>query len=114
MTNNILRQAKLVRREIFDPANPLHLESFKIFLATGNWGAVQFQPEAPYTEVPMTVVMKYAQYTLNVTMESPVDRANRMMVSGVQPFPKTVTLVELAEQSKARMTVANALIFSGR
>lgn len=51
-------------REFFDPANPVHLASLKSFVNTGNWGEVQFYPELPYTNVPMTVFTKFAKHAL--------------------------------------------------
>jgi len=51
-------------RAIFDPTNPAHQASLKKFIETGNWGTVQFYPEFPFTDVPMTVLMKMAAHTL--------------------------------------------------
>jgi hypothetical protein len=76
--SDILRQARLVSREIFDPTNQEHMESFKTFLRTGNWGEVQFWPELPYIEVPMTVMMKYVLHTLQLKPETAAERATRI------------------------------------
>jgi hypothetical protein len=53
-----------VKREVFDPSNPQHELSLKQFLNTGKWGDFQFYAEQPYTEVPMTVLVKYAKFIL--------------------------------------------------
>lgn len=63
--STILRRAS-VNRQHFDPANAEHIESLKAFIRTGNWGTVQFYCEFPFTDVPMTVLMKYTSYLLNV------------------------------------------------
>ena len=44
-------------RTFFDPKNDDHVESLKTFVRTGNWGSASFFCEAPYTDVPMTVLM---------------------------------------------------------
>lgn len=54
-----------MHRQHFDPKNPAHLESLKTFVETGNWGEVQFYCERPYTDVPMTVLMKFAKAALS-------------------------------------------------
>jgi hypothetical protein len=53
-----------VARTTFDPNNKKHQESLKTFLATGNWGGIQFYVEEPYTTVPMTVLTKFAKAKL--------------------------------------------------
>jgi hypothetical protein len=57
--STILRRAG-VNRQFFDPDNPDHVDSLRTFINTGNWGAVQFYCEFPFTDVPMTVLMKFA------------------------------------------------------
>jgi len=49
-------------RAHFDPTNEAHVESMRTFVSTGNWGKQQFYPEAPFTDVPTTVLMKYAAH----------------------------------------------------
>lgn len=61
--STILRRGA-VRREEFDPTNQEHLRSLECFVATGRWGDVQFFTEAPYIDVPMTVLMKFTMYQL--------------------------------------------------
>jgi hypothetical protein len=75
--SSALRRAS-VNRTSFDPSKESHLESFRIFLRTGNWGEIQFYCEHPFTDVPMTVLMKYATHRENVCRESASDRAARL------------------------------------
>jgi hypothetical protein len=58
-----LRNAKIIREE-FNPANDEHLSSLRIFLDTGNWGRIQFYPQAPYVTIPETVLRKMAEFGL--------------------------------------------------
>jgi hypothetical protein len=64
-----------VARTFFDPANPDHCASLKHFMEQGTWGNVQFYPEFPYTEVPMTVLAKFVAYHLKVETKSSAVRA---------------------------------------
>lgn len=75
---SVLTEIKHVKREIFDPENSAHVASLKHFLRTGNWGEIQFEAELPYIEVPMTVVMKYARWVLNVEVETAGQRDARL------------------------------------
>lgn len=72
-----LRKAS-VNRTFFDATSDAHLESFRVFLRTGNWGNVQFYCEHPYTDVPMTVLMKYAMHQEGVQRETATERALRL------------------------------------
>lgn len=54
-----------IKREFFDPTNKEHLASLKHYMETGNW-LQQFYPEAPFTDVPMTVFRKFAGMHLDV------------------------------------------------
>jgi hypothetical protein len=72
-----LRQP-LVERQTFNPEDPTHIDSLKTFLRTGNWGAVQFFAENPYTTVPTTVLMKHACHTLGIVIESDTERRRRL------------------------------------
>jgi len=72
-------------RTFFDPSKQSHLDSFDVFLKTGNWGEVQFFCEAPFSDVPMTVLMKFAMYEQGVTRETPAEtqlRFSTMSLSG--------------------------------
>lgn len=62
--STILKRAS-VNRQHFDPTNVEHLESLKVFINTGNWGKVQFFVEYPFSDVPMTVLMKFAGHALD-------------------------------------------------
>lgn len=70
--------APIIHREHFDPTKEAHIKSMKYFIQTGNWGAVQFLPELPYIEVPMTVLMKFAEHMTNVKRESSAERGARI------------------------------------
>jgi hypothetical protein len=107
---DILRRARLVNREIFDPTNPEHVLSLKIFLATGNWGAVQFYPEAPFTEAPATVLTKYARYVLSVEVQTDEERAASLAARGVIAFPKPESRAEREAGAADRLAKANALM----
>jgi hypothetical protein len=61
--SGILRNARIVREE-FDPLNSDHRDSLREFLDTGNWGKIQFYPEAPCLNVPETVLRKMAHWAL--------------------------------------------------
>ena len=61
--SGILRNARIERAE-FNPTKKEHLESLREFLDTGNWGKIQFYPEAPYLNVPETVLRKVAHWAL--------------------------------------------------
>ena len=67
--STILRRAS-VNRQHFDPSNPEHLASLRTFIRTGNWGPVQFYCEFPFTDVPMTVLMKHASHVLGVQRQT--------------------------------------------
>lgn len=75
--SSILRQAH-VRREFFDPTNQAHLSSLEHFVRTGNWGDVQFYCEHPFTDVPMTVLMKFAGHGLSTVRETVEERNARI------------------------------------
>jgi hypothetical protein len=66
-----------VNRVLFDPSLETHLDSMRAFLRTGNWGDVQFYCETPYTDVPMTVLMKFAMYQEGVQRETLAERQAR-------------------------------------
>lgn len=68
----------LIERHVFDPTDPTHLESMDTFLRTGNWGAVQFFPELPFVEVPITVLTKFAMHQRKLSVESSSERRDRL------------------------------------
>lgn len=108
---DILRRARLVNRVIFDPTDPAHIESFKTFLATNNWGAIQFYPEAPFTEAPATVMSKYSRHILGVEVETPDARAARLAERGVLTAPKTEPL-PTPESRKLHLERLNRLVLA--
>lgn len=75
-TSSVLRRVP-VTRVSFDPTNPAHQASLDAFIRTGNWGEVHFYCEAPYSDVPMTVLMKHAEHVRGVKRETPAERAAR-------------------------------------
>lgn len=77
MSRSTALRAHGQKRTSFDPANPEHVESLKCFMETGSWGSVLFFPEFPYTEVPMTVLAKFAAHQLNVKRLSLAEKAIR-------------------------------------
>ncbi len=74
---DVLKQP-LIDRQKFDPTNAAHIASFEVFMRTGNWGHIQFFSELPYNEVPMTVLMKYAEFKSGITRESAAERNTRI------------------------------------
>lgn len=103
MNNSPMLRSHCAARALFDPANEQHLESFKTFLATGNWGSIQFLCEAPYTDVPMTVLMKFAMYKQGVQRESEGDRRARF---AAMPLVSPVGSESSADR-KARLSETN-------
>lgn len=75
--SSVLRTG-LVKREHFNPLNEDHLVSLKHFIRTGNWGDIQFYCEQPFSDVPMTVLMKYAGHLLAVQRETAGERMARI------------------------------------
>ncbi len=104
--SDILRRARPVNRVIFDPTDDAHIESFKTFLVTGSWGAVQFYPEAPYTEAPATVMARFSRHVLKVQEEDSTARAERLAARNIV----TATTAESALDRAARLNSSNALI----
>lgn len=99
--SDILNQARLVQREYFNPELDRHVESLRVFLATGNWGEVQFYPEVPFIEVPMTVMMKYLRHALNVQHETAAETSARLREKGVLPYTPRVVVDRAASIQKA-------------
>jgi hypothetical protein len=65
-----------LQREIFDPKNPAHLESYRRFLMTGNWGNLRFHIEIPHNTVTETVTSRFCIEQLNSILgEPPVELA---------------------------------------
>lgn len=96
-----------VKREYFDPANPEHVESFKCFISTGNWGDVQFHAELPYIEVPITVLMKFALHQLNTKRETGDERDMRLAKKNLVPWDT----IETRKEQRKRLASSNIKIF---
>lgn len=82
-TNDFLNQSTALRRvgatrTFFNPKDQQHIDSLKHFLRTGNWGKFQFFCEAPFTDVPMTVLITFAAAGLNVKRETEAERGARL------------------------------------
>lgn len=97
-----------ISRVPFDPSLESHLESFRVFLRTGNWGDVQFYCEHPYTDVPMTVLMKHALYNEGITRETLAERSVRIAARPSMIQPPALVLSH-AEEREKRLAVLNEL-----
>jgi hypothetical protein len=62
--SSVLRRHGM-KREFFDPTNPVHIDSLVHYLQTGSWKQ-QFFPEDPFLDVPATVFRKYMGHALCV------------------------------------------------
>ena len=104
--SDVLHQATIVRREVFNPKLKRHVDSLKIFLRTGSWGDVKFYPELPYVEVPMSVMVKYLRHSLKVDVETAAELAARMAAKNIvsDPVPPT------AEERAAALVYSNELM----
>lgn len=107
--SNILKRVELVKRETFDPANAEHIESMRVYVRTGNWGNVQFYPEVPYIEVPMTVLMKYAAFSLGVSREDSSEREARLSTRPRVTEPVLSRSQQAAAQT-AKLAKSNKLL----
>lgn len=99
-------------RVFFNPENQEHVDSLKVFLRTGNWGKFQFFCEAPYTDVPMTVMMLFAQYELDVKRETPAEASARLatmnLVKEAPPESREEKRARMAESNKRLLAAATA------
>lgn len=96
-----------VRREIFNPENQIHIDSFKTFLRTGNWGDVQFYCEVPYEDVPATVMMKFAEFELNVVRETAKETQDRLSAKTDLIRAVPLTAAQEADEKRARLAETN-------
>ena len=100
-----------VPREVFDPSNARHLASFDVFIQTGNWGDVQFFPVLPYDDVPMTVLMAFAEYQRQVKREDKEARNVRFQLE--KPELIRIGAPSVAAEraaSQARIASGNAIL----
>ena len=109
MAADILRRARLVRREVFDPTNEEHVASFKVYLATGGWGEIQFYPEDPFNEAPATVMTKFARHALSVTAETTAERGERLKTRNIMQVP-VITAEEATANKAAALLKTNKLM----
>jgi len=87
LSKSSLLMRAAVNRQHFDPTNPEHLASLRRFINTGNWGSVQFFCEYPFSEVPMTVLMKFAGHHLGAARETAAERLARVPVPKASEQP---------------------------
>lgn len=105
---DILKQP-LIDRQKFDPLNESHLASFQVFVRTGNWGDIQFFTELPYNEVPMTVLMKYAEHMCGVSREKVAERNARIDAKpGIMHLPPFETPVAARARRAVELAEINA------
>ncbi len=89
-------------RTIFDPTNFEHRESLRVFNETGNWGAVQFHIEFPYTDVPMTVLRKFSKYALEQLGHGDGARNGAPSDLFLRRAPITAETAELFNEARAK------------
>jgi hypothetical protein len=106
--SNILRRAFVTRQE-FDPTNIEHIASLKCFVSTGNWGEMQFFAELPFIEVPTTVLMKYVQHQLGVSLETASERNTRLASLNLKR-ETYMTTAQNAKIAASRLENSNMLI----
>lgn len=95
----------LVEREFFNPDDPRHLASLDVFLKTGNWGDIQFYPELPFIEVPITVLTKFAMHARVVAPESATEREERISKKTLTPLK-----FDSKEDRTTRLAYSNDLL----
>ena len=100
-----------VPREMFDPSDARHLASFDVFIRTGNWGDVQFFPVLPYDDVPMTVLMAFAEHQRQVKREDKEQRSQRFELEKPQLIRTTApSAAALSAAAQARIASGNAIL----
>lgn len=111
---SVLSRARPVIREMFDAANPLHVESLESYLRTGNWGDIQFWSELPYHDAPSTVLAKFARHQLGVKAESPIEREQRMAKIVRPNAPEKPTMLESNELIALALSSTDPTFGNGR
>ena len=87
-------------RVLFDPSNKDHCDSLKKFLQSGTWGPVQFFPEYPCTDVPMTVLTKFAAYHLGAKRLSMAEKSAERAAARqarAETVARNIALAELVD-----------------
>jgi hypothetical protein len=100
-----LRNAQ-VERVVYDPSNEAHNDSLDTYLVSGNWGKIQFFPELPFSEVPITVLTKYARYMRDVRAETKDERKKLMALRDIVQAQEP----ESAPEKAARLKRASDMI----
>lgn len=95
---DVLKQP-LIDRQKFNPTNDSHMASFEVFMRTGNWGEIQFFAELPYNEVPMTVLMAFAEFKSGIKRETVNERNERI---GSKPNIIRMPAFEMPAVARAR------------
>lgn len=86
MSGSTVLQRNISTRTFFNPDDLSHQESLAKFIRTGNWGVVQFYPEKPFTDVPMTVLMKFAGRHLGVQRGDAEDQGSLHEIARIDEF----------------------------
>jgi hypothetical protein len=73
---------------------------------------VQFYPQLPFIEVPMTVLFTYTSFLLGVGRESDVEKAERLAAKNLTPTPKVLPRKEREAVKAEALAKANALMAS--
>ena len=76
-------------REFFNPTNPVHIASMKHYMETGSY-TVQFYPEDPFIDVPMTMFRKYAGHHLNLRVTT-AQKRDAKLHAGADAHPQEPT-----------------------
>lgn len=105
LSNSTALRQHLASRVVFNPLNDEHIKSLKEFIRTGNWGDVRFFAEAPYTDVPTSVLMKFASQVLG-------ESRNTLAQQSAHLSSKNLVLseVEAPEARAARIAKSNEWI----
>lgn len=111
---DILQRTVHVKREKFDPTNAAHLESLTAYLRTGNWGDIQFYPELPFIEVPITVLTKFAAHHLKAVPETIMERDARLATKNLVQPQRPMTGAQSRAANEARMAEANRIMVAQR
>lgn len=111
---DILQRTVHVKREKFDPTNQAHLDSLAAYLRTGNWGDIQFYPELPFIEVPITVLTKFAMHHLKAKPESAIERDARLSTKNLVQPQRPMTGAQARASNEAHLVEANRLLMAQR
>lgn len=102
-TSSLLRQHSK-SREVFKPDNSEHRKSLQNFIKTGNWGDVKFFCEAPYTDVPTTVLMAFASFELKTKRNTLAEQTAFLSKKNLSGF-----IIEDEDDHKTRIDNTNMM-----